>query len=118
MVFIQLRGTNVLGVGGRSDLDDVPYMRLSYANGNGYFVHKNISDIRLDPTRLNLQKADTLFPGTLPKDSETHGGDDSPVYAIGPYAHLFTGCYEQNVIPHLLAYASCIGKGLTACTIK
>lgn len=97
-------------------MDNLPYMRLSYANGDGYFTYKNSSQPRPDPSKLNLQRADALFPGTFPRKSETHGGDDSPVYAIGPYAHLFTGTYEQNVIPHLLAYASCIGKGLTACS--
>lgn len=37
---------------------------------------------------------------------------------LGPYAHLFVGTYEQNVIPEMLAYASCIGDGLTACNRK
>lgn len=45
----------------------------------------------------------------------THGGDDVAVFASGPWAHLFTGNYEQNYIPHAMGYAACIGKGLSAC---
>lgn len=55
------------------------------------------------------------FPSALPLDSETHGGDDVGVFATGPWAHLFTGVIEQNVIPHTMAFAACIGSGLTAC---
>lgn len=47
--------------------------------------------------------------------SETHAGDDVGVFASGPWANLFTGVLEQNVIPHFMAYAACIGNGLTAC---
>jgi alkaline phosphatase len=46
---------------------------------------------------------------------ETHAADDVVVFAIGPWSHLFTGAYEQNVIPHFAAFASCIGDGMTAC---
>lgn len=56
-----------------------------------------------------------VYPSSAPLKSETHGGDDVGVFALGPWSHLFTGVYEQNVIPHLMAYASCIGHGLSAC---
>lgn len=59
-----------------------------------------------------------MYPATVPLSSETHGGDDVGIFAIGPYAHLFTGVLEQNVIPHLMAYASCVGEGHTACGTK
>lgn len=55
------------------------------------------------------------YPATVPLKEATHGGDDVAVFASGPWAHLFTGTYEQNYIPHAMAYAACIGKGLTAC---
>lgn len=48
-------------------------------------------------------------------DSETHGGDDVAVFATGPYHHMFSGLYEQSQIPHIMAFAACIGPGLTAC---
>lgn len=48
---------------------------------------------------------------------ETHGGDDVGIFAMGPHSHLFSGVYEQNMIPHLCAFAACIGNGLTACDV-
>lgn len=93
----------------------MPYMTLNYANGPGYNRNTKKSGGRVDPNTLNTQKYDFEFPATVPLDSETHGGDDSVVYASGPWSHLFTGNYEQNAIPHLMAYASCIGNGLKAC---
>lgn len=30
-------------------------------------------------------------------------------------SHLFSGVYEQNTIPHIVAYAACLGDGLTVC---
>lgn len=110
------RGTNILGIAGRSDEDDIPYMKLSYANGNGFGVHRNeTSFLRLDPAEMTLLQNDFEFPSTLPRYSETHGGDDVAVYATGPHAHLFNGNFEQYTIPHVIAYASCLGHGLTAC---
>lgn len=52
----------------------------------------------------------------VPLDSETHGGDDVAVFAWGPYHQIFTGLYEQNHIPHRMAYAGCFGPGLHACS--
>lgn len=58
---------------------------------------------------------DYQFVSIAPLQTETHGGDDVAIFSRGPYAHLFTGVVEQNVIPHIMAYASCVGKGTTAC---
>lgn len=60
-------------------------------------------------------KNNYAYPSMVPLKSETHGGDDVAVFARGPYAHLFTGVLEQNTLPHFMAFASCIGDGLTAC---
>lgn len=49
---------------------------------------------------------------------ETHGGDDVAIFAQGPWAHLFTGVMEQNVIPHLMSYASCVGESANVCDKK
>lgn len=48
-------------------------------------------------------------------ESETHGGEDIPVYARGPMSHLFTGTNEQNFLPHAMAYASCVGQNQEHC---
>lgn len=42
---------------------------------------------------------------------ETHGGDDVAVFALGPWAHLFVGNYEQNYIPYAIGYAANMGPG-------
>ena len=40
------------------------------------------------------------------EDSETHSGDDVGIYAQGPWAHLFDGVVEQNLIYHVMAHAT------------
>lgn len=65
-----------------------------------------------------------MFPAMVPKAYETHGGDDVAVYASGPWAHLFSGNYEQNFIPIAEAHAAQIGpsssnqfkSGVNICT--
>lgn len=58
-----------------------------------------------------FSEADSFeFPATVPLSSETHGGDDVGVFAVGPHSHLFTGVIQQNLIPHMMAYASCLGE--------
>lgn len=56
-----------------------------------------------------------MFPATVPLEFETHGGDDVAIFAKGPWSHLLTGVIEQHLIPHVMAYASCVGDGLTLC---
>lgn len=63
---------------------------------------------------MDTSDADYVAPATAPLFLETHGGDDVAVFANGPWAHLFTGTYEQNLIPHLMAYAANIDGG-TSC---
>lgn len=88
-------------------MDHLPFLKLSYANGPAFG--------RMDPTTLDLQSVDLVFPSGAPVDSESHGGEDVAVFAKGPYSHLFRGVFEQHVIPHIMAYASCMGNGLKAC---
>jgi alkaline phosphatase len=113
--FQQPRGNDIFGFAGYGD-DDIPYMTLSYGNGNGYYDHWNVTHGgRIDPTTLDTERINFRFPTTLPRIEETHGGDDVGIWAVGPWAHLFRGTLEQHVIPHIMAYASCIGNGKTAC---
>lgn len=95
--------------------DNMPYMTLSYANGRGSANNMNVTG-RINPDSLDKSADNFRFPALVPLNSETHAGDDVAVYASGPWAHLFSGTYEQHVIPHIMAYASCIGGlGRTAC---
>lgn len=105
-----------------SGIDNLPYATLSYANGPNYqrFYNKtaNNSIERVDLRKLNFGHKDEIYPHGVPMSEETHGGGDVAVYANGPWAHLFSGVYEQNTIPHLMAYASCIGPGIKACDLR
>ena len=110
------RGNDIFGMAGEGT-DNKPYTTLSYANGESFPEH-SIEGERVDPKTLqgyirNLN--DFKFPATVHKGDETHGGEDVGIWAIGPWAHLFKGTLEQNVIPHIMAYASCVGDGLKAC---
>lgn len=96
----------------------MPYLTLSYANGYGYHDHVNKTGGRVNPSTLNYNDSKFNSPTTVPSYAETHGGDDVTVYTYGPWSHLFTGTYEQNAIPHILAYASCIGDGKKVCDSK
>jgi len=71
-------------------------------------------------TLLNYSADDPnyRYPATVPLGSETHGGDDVAVFARGPWSHLYAGSFEQNFIPHVMAYASCVGNGRTLCNEK
>lgn len=114
----QERGSNIFGTGARSKDDYLPYMKLSFANGPAY-KPKN-STKRKDPT-LHADKMNDFSyesPAAVPKKDETHGGDDVVIFAKGPHSHMFTGSMEQHTIPHFMAYAACIGDGITYCQSK
>uniref|UniRef100_U5ETR5 Alkaline phosphatase n=1 Tax=Corethrella appendiculata TaxID=1370023 RepID=U5ETR5_9DIPT len=113
------RGNDIFGTAGSGSNDKLPYMTLSYANGPGFDVHvTKEANGRVDVRKLDTKRSDFKFPTTVPLDSETHGGEDVAIYASGPFAHLFSGTIEQNVIPHTMAYAACIGDGITKCGQK
>lgn len=60
---------------------------------------------------------DFLYPTGVYAPIETHAGDDVAIYASGPQSHLFAAVLQQNVIPHAIRYASCIGDvdDISAC---
>ncbi|KAJ8722268.1 hypothetical protein PYW08_004670 [Mythimna loreyi] len=106
------RGNDILGVvDTTTGLDGKPYTTISYANGKAHSIGED--GTRVDVT---LQKEfiardlDYAYPSLVPLDSETHGGEDVAVFASGPWQHLFTASYEQNVVPHLMAFAMCMGE--------
>ncbi|XP_063536649.1 membrane-bound alkaline phosphatase-like [Cydia strobilella] len=106
------RGNDILGAVDTATGDDgKPYTTISYANGMG----KSIGDDgkRVDVTlhqAFMARDVSYAYPGLVPLDSETHGGEDVAVFARGPWQHLFTASYEQNVVPHLMAYAMCLSE--------
>lgn len=45
----------------------------------------------------------------VPLEYETHGGEDVPIFANGPMAHLFNGVKEEHYVAHVMQYAACVG---------
>ena len=126
------RGNPILGkVTDRTGSDDVVLKRdmtgrvfttLGYINGPGYAAASDLQPegVKLQPhepsrfeardARPDLENVDTTDPDFLQPSlwalkSETHGGEDVGVYAIGPGAAAVRGVMEQNVIFHLLLQA-------------
>lgn len=107
------RGVDILGLNSELGSDKLPFTTLSYGTGPRMAIEANGSRSLLNAA--DLRDKDYLYPALVPLASAAHGGDDVGVFAIGPWAHLLSGSYEQHVIPHVIAYAACLGDGLTMC---
>lgn len=94
--------------------DGLPYTTLGYMNGRGMhdLAHETDADAvehqPLNLGRKDISNIDTTQPGyhqeaLIPRESETHGGEDVGIYATGPGAHLVSGVNEQNVIFHIIS---------------
>ena len=90
--------------------DGLPYTTLAYANGPGseYFSaqEQTAAGSRRDLHGVDTQDRGFQQDALVPLSSETHGGEDVAVYAIGPGAALLSGTNEQNFLFHVMAYAS------------
>ena len=112
-----------------------PYTSLQYANGPGYtgrstvkkkfdghehevevpegpkfFTHApekmfGITSGRPRLTDAIVQDENYLQEASTALGSETHGGEDVPIFARGPQAHLFRGVREQNYIFQVMKHA-------------
>ena len=68
-------------------------------------------------TNLTMEQAldpDFIQQALVPLASETHGGEDLGIYAIGPWAHPFQGTVEENYTFHVMNHASQIGARAAA----
>ncbi len=88
---VGLDGTPQLDAGGR------PYTTLAYANGPG---HPSGAGAGASPPLTNNDAVAPSYRQTAatPLSTETHSGEDVPVYARGPGAQWVHGTFEQNVI--------------------
>ncbi len=90
--------------------DGKPYTVIGYLNGAGSVLKKqdgsnDYSGSRPELTNEEATDMDYLQQALIPMSSETHSGEDVAVYAKGPFAHLFDGTIEQNVIFHVMNHA-------------
>ncbi|XP_017054441.1 membrane-bound alkaline phosphatase-like [Drosophila ficusphila] len=107
------RGTPILGINQHdTDLNGVKYAVLNYAAGPNQYLDETGQRIPLDDI---LGADDAITPSYIYKDQGVHSGEDVGIFASGPQSHLFTGVMQQSTIPHLMAYASCIGSGQKVC---
>lgn len=102
------RGNPIFGLADPTEgvepaLDDKPYTTLMYSNGPGYV------EPRANLTSVDLEDKELVWPSGLPVEYETHGGEDVPIYAKGPMAHMFHGVHEQSYVAHVMALAACVG---------
>jgi len=107
------RGNDIFGFAGHGS-DGLYYPTLLYGQGPGYKQPQANGD-RYDISQDDMTDKEYRFVAAVPENSADHAGEDVAIYAVGPQAHLFRGIYQQNYIPHLLAYASCIGEGVKFC---
>jgi len=79
------------------DLEGKPYTTLGYANG------PNIRETDSPALTDNIVQAeDYQQQTTVHLESETHGGEDVPLYATGPGSHMVRGVIEQNEISDII----------------
>jgi alkaline phosphatase len=113
-----MRGNNILGLvrevgpDGRPEADVTrdkqgkPFTTLSYANGPGY---KATAAGRPDLSKVDTTDPNYLQEAEIPLGAETHGGEDVPIFAVGPGAYLVHGSMEENWIFYVMAEAMRLG---------
>ncbi|XP_061714309.1 alkaline phosphatase-like [Cydia pomonella] len=108
------RGHPVLGADTMvSDIDGLRYTTLLYGTGPGH------AEPRAIPANGTITSPDSVHAAAAPRQWATHGGEDVPVYALGPMATvLFAGVVEQSYIPHAIAYAACLAHQSRRCQEK
>lgn len=110
------RHNDIFGNAEISDEDYLPFTTLSYANGPGYYNTYNEDGSRVNPETYDITHPKMQYPATVPRDKDTHGGEDVGVWASGPMAHLFRGSYDQTIIPMTMAYILKVGPYAEAIT--
>ncbi|WP_427981529.1 alkaline phosphatase [Agarivorans sp.] len=104
------RGNPILGLVENQDGslqmagDDKPYTTVGYTNGPGA-ANTFANGQRVSLNSTTVQALDFQQQASVPMSSETHAGEDVPVYAKGPASSLVRGTMEQNEIFHIMNFA-------------
>ncbi|KAI0990637.1 hypothetical protein GJ496_003154 [Pomphorhynchus laevis] len=112
------RNSDILGYASNSlmnasDVDNKPIFILEYGNGPGYVkTNTRLNEnhwLEWKRSRSSINKSKRLkYPSALPLKTETHGGEDVPVYSDGPGSYLLSGTFEHNLIANAVAHSLCI----------
>ncbi|XP_022104185.1 alkaline phosphatase-like [Acanthaster planci] len=106
------RGNPILGLYNDGiGSDGMPYTTLNYADGPGGQLEKesyNSEGRRRNLTDVDTGHKDFKQSAIVPREDESHGGEDVAIYANGPMSHLFHSVHEQNYISHVVRYAACL----------
>ncbi|XP_072016314.1 uncharacterized protein [Amphiura filiformis] len=108
------RDNPILGLNDNENGDDsLPFTTLQYSIGPGGILE--LASWAENGTRRNLTDEKTAHPdfvqsASVPKSSSNHGGQDVPVYAAGPMAHMFHRTHEQTYVAHVARMAACLGE--------
>ncbi|XP_030843569.1 alkaline phosphatase [Strongylocentrotus purpuratus] len=113
----------ILGiVDDQESADRLPYTTLTYLNGpGGVNVQTNWANNgnRRDYSGVDTESRTWQQDAIIPLEAETHGGADVPVYAQGPWSHIFAGVHEQNYIAHAVRHAACLDAAASsACDLS
>ncbi|XP_061386482.1 membrane-bound alkaline phosphatase-like [Musca vetustissima] len=113
MVGYPNRGNPILGLNKHDRArDGLKFSTLNYPLGPEQYVDSNGRRLNLDRIPRTIE---SVFPSYIKTSAGHHSGEDVGIFSSGPFAHLFTGVLQQHTIPHLMAYASCMGDGPTMC---
>ncbi|XP_057320789.1 alkaline phosphatase-like [Microplitis mediator] len=106
------RNSTVLDAPQKLNFDGMAYPILSYSTGIfDDMAHKISNDNATGINPNSNNKSDYSYgqKAAFIRAEAYHGGGDVPIYAIGPYAHLFHSTHEQNYVAHVIGYAAQIG---------
>ncbi|KAL5283502.1 hypothetical protein ACFFRR_006024 [Megaselia abdita] len=111
------RGNDIVGLADPTrDSKNLPYTSMNYMFGPKQYRDENGERIDLTNTFASPDM-NLIYPSMTPATDNYHAGDDVAIFAAGPYAHLFTGVLNQNVIPEMMSFAACLGNDLTHCKL-
>ncbi|XP_054748148.2 alkaline phosphatase-like isoform X1 [Lytechinus pictus] len=106
------RGNPILGRADGRATDLGSYTTLGYMNGPGAIISSlsyRLLGRRPPVTDSNTGRMLYMQQAIVPMITETHGGDDVAIFAVGPMSHLVHGVHEQNYVSHVMQRAACIG---------
>ncbi|HWJ88900.1 MAG TPA: alkaline phosphatase [Pelagibacterium sp.] len=90
--------------------DGLPYTVVTFGNGAGSILIEQedgtYSGARPALTQEEVLDPDYLQQALIPMSSESHSGVDVGLWATGPWAHLFGGTMDQEMIFHVMNHAA------------